>query len=247
MKELNSNAEWKQWGKTDPLWAVASWANKEKGGASPWTEEEFYSLGKLDWRDFLGHWQQYGVALQSCLELGCGAGRITKHLAESFDRVYALDVSEDMISQARKAVDSNVEFSIIHGTNLPQDDCSVKAVFSAHVLQHLDNTDVGFSYFREFYRVLDAGGTLMVHLPVYQFPDGPTERLMGLLYAFNRRLGGIRAGVKRRLGIKLMRGTTYPIHALSVVLANLGFKNTEFRIFPTKSNGAPHPFVFATK
>jgi SAM-dependent methyltransferase len=115
MTGLKSNAEWKQWGKDDPVWGVASWASKRKNGVSPWTEEEFYALGQSDWRDFLGHWRQYESA-QNCLEIGCGAGRITKQLAMSFDHVYAVDVSEDMISRAQKVVESgNVEFSVVDG------------------------------------------------------------------------------------------------------------------------------------
>jgi hypothetical protein len=44
-----------------------------------------------------------------------------------------------------------------------------------------------------------------------------------------------------------MRNTPYSIKDLRLFLADLGFKDIEFRIFPTKSNGDPHPFVFATK
>jgi SAM-dependent methyltransferase len=247
---LKSNAEWRQWGKYDPLWAVATWADKEKGGGSPWTEEEFYALGEADWEDFLGHWRQYGMNTQSCLEIGCGAGRITKQLAKSFDHVCAVDVSEDMIDCARKAMGArNVEFSTTDGLHLPQSDCSVKAIFSTHVLQHLDSVDVGFSCFREFFRVLDVGGTIMMHLPLYQFPmdTGKFGILMGRLYAVYRQLSSIRAGAKRRLGVKIMRGTSYPIRNLNLFLSDLGFKNVEFRIFPVKSNGDLHPFVFATK
>src|SRR5258708_2555315 len=103
MTELKSNTEWKQWGKDDPLWGVASWDGKQKGGASPWTDEEFYALGESDWQDFLRHWRQYGIDTRSCLEIGCGAGRITRQLAKSFDRVYGVDVSEDMIRRAASA------------------------------------------------------------------------------------------------------------------------------------------------
>lgn len=248
--KLKSNAEWELWGKDDPLWGVASWASKQKDGSSPWTEEEFYALGESDWLDFQRHWQQYGLKQRNCLEIGCGAGRLTKQLAMSFDHVYAVDVSEHMIARARNAVaGNNVEFSVIDGLNLPQSECSVSAIFSAHVLQHLDNVAVGYSYFREFFRVLDAGGTIMIHFPIYQFPvdQGITGSLMAFQYVAYRALSNIRANINRRMGVKTMRGTPYPIRSLTQFLSDLGFRNIEFRIFPLKSNGEPHPFVFATK
>ncbi|MGA7645813.1 MAG: class I SAM-dependent methyltransferase [Terriglobales bacterium] len=250
MQELKSNIEWKQWGKDDPLWGVSSWVGKQKDAASPWTEEEFYALGESDWRDFLGHWRQYGVSTQNCLEIGCGAGRITKQLALSFDHVDAVDVSEDMIDRAQKAVQSgNCGFSVIDGLHLPQRDGSVKAIFSTHVLQHLDSEEIGFFYFREFYRVLDLGGTIMVHLPLYQFPHdaGIFGSLMTSQYAVSQFLSNLRADIKRRLGMKIMRGTRYSIKPLARFISNVGFEKVEFRIFPLQCNGDYHPFVFATK
>jgi len=250
MAELRSNAEWKQWGEEDPLWGVASWAGKEKGGASPWTEEEFYALGVSDWEDFLAHWQQYANIRQSCLEIGCGAGRLTRPIALSFERVYAVDVSEHMVTRARKAVsDFNVEFSIMDGVHLPQSDGSVTAVFSAHVLQHLDNVAAGFAYFREFFRVLDTGGTLMVHLPLYEFPNesGALGTAMKSQYAVYRAFSNIKTNVNRRLRRKSMKGTLYPTQSLYCFLTSVGFKNVQFRIFPLRTNGHLHSFVFATK
>lgn len=255
MTDLKTNVEWKRWGKADPLWAVAAIPDKQKDGSKPWTEEEFYALGESDWQDFLHHWRQYGVNTQSCLEIGCGAGRMTRQLARSFDQVHAVDVSEEMINCARNAVDrKNAEFTVIDGLHLPQSDCSVKAIFSTHVLQHLDSVDIGFSYLREFFRVLDEGGTIMIHLPLYQFPTdhfpndpGKIAVLMRFLYASYRQFDGIRSDFKRRLGRKIMRWTPYPIRSSSLFLADLGFKNIEFRIISPKSNGDPHPFVFATK
>jgi len=159
MDFLESNTEWKQWGKQDPLFGVASWANKEKGSVSAWTDEEFYALGESDWRDFYRIWQQYGVSRETCLEVGCGAGRITRQLVNSFDHVQAVDVSEDMIKYARERIGAkNLQFFVVDGIHLPQPDGSVRAIFSTHVLQHLDNVNIGLSYFHEFFRVLDLVG-----------------------------------------------------------------------------------------
>ena len=249
MTELKSNTEWKQWGREDPFWGVASWANKHKSGASPWKEEEFYAVGESDFKDFLWHWQHYGVDLRSCLEIGCGAGRITRQLSRLFDSVRAVDVSEDMIKLARRAAEPNVEFSVVDGLRLPIADCSVNAIFSTHVLQHLDSTEIGFAYFREFFRVLAAGGTMMIHLPIYSFPyeKGAFAALMKALYAIARTISRIWAELRRLKGTRLMRGTPYPITRLTNILSEIGFRNIEFRVFPTKINGELHPFVFATK
>jgi ubiquinone/menaquinone biosynthesis C-methylase UbiE len=248
--ELKSNLEWKRWGKEDALWAVASWAGKQKHGDSPWSDEEFYALGQSDWTDFVDQWRQYGINAGSCVEIGCGAGRITKQLATFFDHVNAVDVSEDMIHRAQRAVENaNVEFLLIDGLHLPWPDASATAVFSAHVLQHLDSEEIGFAYFREFFRVLEAGGTIMVHLPLYLFPEVPGGfgALMKYQYSLYRSFSNFRAQIKRKLDAKIMRVTPYSIKALSLFLSDLGFKKVEFRIFPLKSNESHHPFVFATK
>jgi ubiquinone/menaquinone biosynthesis C-methylase UbiE len=246
---LKSNTEWKQWGKEDPLYGVASWANKQKDGSSPWTEKDFYALGESDWRDFLAHWNQYGISKGTCIEIGCGAGRMTRALATFFDRVAAVDVSEGMIERARKVVGPNVEFLLVDSTQIPVSDQSASAIFSTHVLQHLDSVEIGYGYFREAYRVLRPGGSLMIHVPLYQFPNesGPWGPLWRRIYTGVRVVSSLKADVHRRRGTKSMRGTPYPVGALREFLLSLGFRGVEYRIFPTSSNSKLHSFVFATK
>src|SRR5579862_7611399 len=224
--QLRSNTEWKQWGKEDPLWGVVSWANKQKDGDAPWTKEEFYALGESDFQDFFRHWQHYGVNLESCLEIGCGAGRLTRQLSRTFEGVDAVDISEDMVALARGAVNPNVKFAVIDGLHLPYPDHHVKAVFSALVLQHLDDVEIGYAYFREFFRVLDEEGTLMVELPVYQFPHGSKviTRLMLATHRAMRKLGFVRAQMNRRAGKKIMRVTPYPMRSLMNELVAIGFR-----------------------
>jgi len=247
--KLKTNAEWRMWGKEDPLWGVSSWKDRQIGGAQPWTEEEFYALGHEDWQEYQYHWQQYGFNPESCLEVGCGAGRITRQLTTIFKQVYAVDVSEAMISRARASVDATVQFFLTDGLELPLEDQTVKAVFSTFVLQHLDNEAIGLLYFREIYRVLDREGTLMIQLPLYSFPakNGWMRTLMQTLHTASRSLGEFLADIRRGAGLKLMRVTPYSIETLNSSLLEAGFKDIQFKWFSMKSNGDRISFVFATK
>src|SRR5688500_10138510 len=92
VKAPASNIEWTAWAQEDPLYAVATCPGRNRAGGKPWSDEEFYALGKSDWEDFRGRWELYGLDRDSCVEIGCGAGRITRHMAEHFGVVHALDI-----------------------------------------------------------------------------------------------------------------------------------------------------------
>jgi ubiquinone/menaquinone biosynthesis C-methylase UbiE len=249
--KASSNVEWQKWGQRDLLFAVASWKGREKDGVDPWTVADFYALGASDWDDFAPHWRQYGWDTDSCLEIGCGTGRITLPLAQQFRRTYALDVSREMVEYAKAHIeDPSIEFLVSDGVKIPLSDGSVSAVFSTHVFQHFDTTDHASAYFQEIARVLKLHGTMMIHLPIYRWPamHGLFERI----YKLRRAAGQWRAAVNRFLisqnvGKPTMRGTIYPVDYFYRVLPALGFEDIEIRIFPTKSNGGLHPFVFARK
>jgi ubiquinone/menaquinone biosynthesis C-methylase UbiE len=104
----------------------------------------------------------------TCIEVGCGPGRMTAGLAERFDRVLALDVSPAMLEQARSAVaDPHVEFRAISGERLDGvDDATADVLVCYLVLQHLPSREVVLSYITEFARVLKPDGEAFVQLPV---------------------------------------------------------------------------------
>src|SRR2546430_10137557 len=93
-RSLRSNAEWQWLGEHDPLWSVATWHGKEAGNATAWTAEAFLALGASDFADVRRHWDHYGRRQGRCVEIGCGAGRMTSQLCRTFSSVLALDVSE---------------------------------------------------------------------------------------------------------------------------------------------------------
>lgn len=249
---VKSNVEWKFWGKQDPLWAVAAWKGREKDGENPWTDEEFYALGQSDWSDFVRHWENYGHPKGVVAEIGCGAGRLTKAMAGHFEKVLAMDVSQDMIDYARQRIDrKNVEFQLVDGARMPSADATVDAVFSAQVFQHLEDRQDIERYFREIGRVLRPGGSLMIHIPMFAWPPRAGDWVKRF-YAIGRRVDDLKAGqLRKALGRGesngLMRMRSYPIRFFYDFLPSLGFVDVEIAMFVTHSNNDVHPFVFATK
>jgi len=245
---MKSNHEWKEWGKVDPLYAVASWKDRDKSGRNPWTDEEFYALGKSDWEDFFAQWQQYGCDTRHCVEIGCGAGRLTKYIAGTFDRVSALDVSEDQINYARSKIDRpNIAFHITDGVAFPSVSDSVTAVFSAHVFQHFDSLSDVEHVFREAYRALSPGGTILVHLPIYSLPQSPLQPALRGMIAASKHVGTLKAGLSRKRGKLIMRGLACERPWLARRLEEMDFRNIEFRTFQVRSNQSWHDFVLAEK
>jgi SAM-dependent methyltransferase len=244
---MKSNDEWKLWGKDDPLYGVASWPGREKHGENPWTDEEFYRLGD-DWRDFKSAWlRTVGYRPAAVLEIGSGAGRITRMLATDFEQVIATDVSSDMLEYARARVPNpNISWKLSDGDSIPADAKSVDAVFSCHVFQHFPSNAAQRLVFSEVGRVLKNGGTFFVHLSIHVFPqvNGPFSRLARTVYAVFVRLLSVRAALRRllmRVGFKpYMHGVSYEAQALLTDLKGLGFADLSISVLNVRTSHAIH-------
>lgn len=241
-----SNVEWQRWGRDDPFYGVATWKGREKGGANPWTPEDFYALGQSYWDEFRTRWIAYGVDFGQVVEIGCGAGRLTKSMALHFADVIGVDVSEEMLDVARANISApNVDLRLGDGITLPMDNASVDAAFSAHVFQHFDSLALAHANFAEIARVLKPGGSMMVHLPVVIPPAG----IPGVLSALAARhaLAGLKARLRRWRGAPLMRWREYAWPWLLQDLPPLGLADLELVMFTTKSSGLRHTFLFARR
>jgi|SRR5688572_8435847 len=158
-----------------------------------------------------------------CLEVGCGPGRMTGVLAERFDRVVALDVSEAMLERARSTVTApNVDFRLVAGDRLETvEDAVADTLVCYLVLQHLPERRVVRRYLAEFARVLSPEGSAFVQLPVMQ--DGMRPRLWRLARRVAVPVSGIyRRGVTDRAAY---RGTRLTEAELQAGLAAAGLRS----------------------
>jgi SAM-dependent methyltransferase len=104
----------------------------------------------------------------TCVEIGCGPGRMTAALAERFDRVVAVDVSPAMVERARATVpDPRVEFKVVSGDRLDGVESGIADALVCYlVLQHLPRREPILAYLTEFARALAPDGEAFVQLPV---------------------------------------------------------------------------------
>ncbi len=136
----------------------------------------------------------------TCVEVGCGPGRMTGALAARFDRVVAVDVSPAMLERARAAAARpNVELRLVSGDRLDGvDDASADAAVCYLVLQHLPRRSLVTGYVSELGRVLRPGGEAFVQLPVLD--PGLVPRLWRAL-----RTPAARASRPELRGVRLTR------------------------------------------
>jgi ubiquinone/menaquinone biosynthesis C-methylase UbiE len=128
-----------------------------------WSDEDFFQSGSesVAWivsRDLAAICNgRSGPSDMTALEIGCGAGRMTLALSRIFGHVDAVDVSAEMIAQARVALRerTNVQFHVNNGADLamfPNErfDFAVSAI----VFQHIPRRAIVESYIKETWRVL---------------------------------------------------------------------------------------------
>ncbi|HET9432411.1 MAG TPA: class I SAM-dependent methyltransferase [Chitinophagaceae bacterium] len=95
------------------------------------------------------------------LEIACGTGRVTKHLARSVkhDTLTATDLNRDMIDVAKETVnDKRVKWMSADAMDLPFDDGSFDLVVMQFGIMFFPDKERGL---KEAYRVLKNGGKLI--------------------------------------------------------------------------------------
>ena len=243
---MKSSAEWKFWGRHDPMWAVATWQDRDRDGTNPWTIEDFRASGRSDCADIMRHWDHYGrLNGGTCIEIGCGAGRLTSSLVEHFDRVLAIDISSDQVDLAHKVLGesvSRVDFRIVDrpGVDAPAGSCS--GMISTHVFQHLSGYDGLDLYLREAYAALEPGASICFQTPV---PGAQKGDIPSLQY---RAFDYVRTRFNRATGkLDFMEYRRYPANRIVDTLASIGYQEIEVRIFAITATQFRQSFFFARK
>ncbi|MBL8179343.1 MAG: methyltransferase domain-containing protein [Bryobacterales bacterium] len=134
-------------------------------GRTDWSDEEFYASGDQTiaqdiLTDLHNVCQGKTPNAMRVLEIGCGAGRLTRALARQFGEVHAVDVSGEMIARARQALAGYANTHVYQNNGcdlavLPQ--LEFDFAYSNIVFQHIPSHAVIETYVREVHRLLRPG------------------------------------------------------------------------------------------
>ena len=152
---MNKQKElWNKLAKDNSKYYVASY--KGKGI----TEEEFVESGREDYKNLILNdelIEKNGIIL----EVGCGIGRMTQFMRYDFNKVIGIDISGEMIQQAKERL-RGAEFIETDGETIPLPSNSIDFTFSYIVFQHFKTKEMLESNFKEVYRVLKKDGIFKV-------------------------------------------------------------------------------------
>ena len=156
--EQRMREEWDQRARENARYYV----NTER---NDWTDDEFFHSGERTvmeqiLNDMTNICQGIWPRRMRVLEIGCGAGRVTRALSQVFGEVHAVDVSGEMVKLARQAL-ADMPNAFVYQNN--GRDLSVVPTrqfdfaFSTIVFQHIPSRDVIENYVREVGRLLRPG------------------------------------------------------------------------------------------
>jgi SAM-dependent methyltransferase len=145
-------------------------------GQKEWSDEEFRESGRITLaedilNDLTNICQGKDPKEMRVLEIGCGAGRVTRAFAEFFGEVYAVDISREMVRQARRMVadlpnahvfrNNGRDLSVVRGSWWNRiglgEPLQLDFAYSFMVFQHIASREIIESYVREARRLLRPG------------------------------------------------------------------------------------------
>ena len=149
-------------------------------GREDWGENEFFSTGAREIDQamaYVGSLDRPG-GRDLALDFGCGLGRLTRPLAQHFERVVGVDIAASMIAGARCLNSScpNCDFLLNTGPDLRRlESGSFDFVYSVITFQHM-RPELAKGYLAEFLRVVSDSGLILVQIPA-GLNGGAAERI----------------------------------------------------------------------
>ncbi len=160
-------------------------------GQAEWTDDDFFASGERQvsqdiLTDMTNICQGKDPKQMRVLEIGCGAGRVTRALAKLFGEVHGVDISSEMVARARKALENFPDAHVYQNNG-----CDLSVVpplefdfaYSVIVFQHIPSREIIENYVREVHRLLRPGALFKFGLQGDpRTKSSPDETWVGVTY-----------------------------------------------------------------
>jgi SAM-dependent methyltransferase len=159
-----------------------------------WSDEAYFRSGEVNVEreiltDMGNVCQGMDPRRMRVLEIGCGTGRITRALAMQFGEVYAVDISGEMIRQARESLRDYPNAHVFQNNGCDLDAVRdalggnpVDFAFSYIVFQHIPSREVIENYVREVYKLLRPGGLFKFQVQGCPEEELPLDSWLGVSF-----------------------------------------------------------------
>jgi len=165
--------QWSHLGSTEPYWSVVTQPQNYLAEFDL-HREQFYATGNGSCQTFLATLRRCDInpaQLNTCLEVGCGVGRVTSFLAGAFDRVIAADISVKHLDMAKTYLAEkgvyNVELQHWHKVEQMRQLAQVDSIMSVLTLQHNPPPIIAFML-TTLLSKLRSGGVAYLQIPTYR-------------------------------------------------------------------------------
>jgi SAM-dependent methyltransferase len=231
--------DWEELAEFDPFWAVLTRRDRKN---SRWDPQEFFALGESEVSVVLEESRGFSPPLparfERALDYGCGVGRLTMALSAYFQECLGIDISERMVSLARKynaecnANSRNCTFVVGSGADLSDvEGRSIDFVYCSLVLQHVPELRLAEDLIREFMRIVREDGIVVFQMPSRIAPLAQ-PRVRRRLYAVLRRLGVGSTFLIRTARSNPMRMNALPTERVRSLVEDSGGRVLFFRLDP---------------
>ena len=222
-----SDSDWRKWGETDPYFGVVS-HEEFRSDSIAGNRDRFFATGRREidivMRDMRAH---YGdVARRRALDFGSGVGRLALPLAELYNEVVGVDISDAMIAEARancRGADMDNADFVLSDDGLTRVTGAFDLVHSYIVLQHIP-VERGLALTAEMLSRLAPGGVACLHYSLQRTLSPARE----LVYALKHHVPGGRVAMnvlqRRAWDAPAMQMNNYPLAAILRVFDEQGLE-----------------------
>ena len=165
--------QWDHLGATEPYWSVVTQPQNYVAEFDQHSQQ-FFASGNSACDMFLATLRRCCInsaQLDTCLEVGCGVGRVTSYLAEAFSKVIATDISDKHLELAKTHLAAqgvqNVELQHWHNLDQMRKLPQVDAIMSVITLQHNPPPIMAWML-STLLSHLRSGGVAYLQIPTYK-------------------------------------------------------------------------------